>query len=489
LHVGFSIEIAGVLPVAEISIEGLNEDVFRRSIERMLRHGQADDAAAKLRALIEPYAGEGGVLPARFLAITSADIRLTGWNSLGQRLGEHDRPDHEISALAITVVEPDRPRTDSGESGNLAPRIETSYFSDEAYPFSQAERSDLLEGYSLFGCEWQGECEETDSTLAVEGVDDLYGAIVRLEAQLMDSEDPDEDEIRAGSLGASYLAVLIHQAVRDTIRTAGLPRAMCVMAASNGVYPFFDAPVMSSEEYLDNRTISPVQVHAPTVEPDAEEPLESAVGAQPTEYQSLLSIGVRKPKKRPVIMLEPDEGEAEANMDWLAAARLNEDSGKAKPVGSLSGLSGAQPAAYAGPDEDAEPDIFEDPASFREFSEPATPDWGDEPPIPDEPHFFDEPHFSDEPDEPEEPAAPIEITPPASLGNSLWTVTYFDDDESREPARNTVESIAPLPPEPAPAHHRHSLRTRIVERSDASLTQRSPVLSFLARLLDLIRRF
>ncbi len=79
--------------VDSITIDGLDEHEFRRSIENMLRHGEVDSAAARLRALLEPYAGEGGILPARFLGISARDVTITGWERLADRIDGYDRDD------------------------------------------------------------------------------------------------------------------------------------------------------------------------------------------------------------------------------------------------------------------------------------------------------------------------------------------------------------------------------------------------------------
>ena len=47
---------------------------------------------------------------------------------------------------------------------------------------SEAARSVLADGYSLYGCEWQGTFEPSDSSLPGEGIDDLYGAVAALDA-------------------------------------------------------------------------------------------------------------------------------------------------------------------------------------------------------------------------------------------------------------------------------------------------------------------
>jgi len=45
---------------------------------------------------------------------------------------------------------------------------------------------------------------------------------------------------------ACYLAVLIHQALREAVRQHGLPRPLCVLAACDGVYPFFDVDAVTA---------------------------------------------------------------------------------------------------------------------------------------------------------------------------------------------------------------------------------------------------
>jgi hypothetical protein len=380
--------VAGELLVDPITIDGLNENDFRRSIENMLRHGEADSAATKLRALIEPYAGDGNILPSRFLTVSPGDVSLSGWDRLGERIRAYDRPDHRISALSISVTDPDEAGARPDDAGKPVPCIETGYFSDDAYPFSEAGRSDLLDGYSLYGCEWQGDFEETDSTLSVDGIEDLYGAVARLEAKLLASKEPCEQEIRAGSLGACYLSVLLHQAVRDTVRVSGLPRPLCVMAGNNGVYPFFDAPVVSSEECLDDGAVQPLANGMDSVPGDAEDTDmgETANGA--SDEGSLLSLSIRKGNKKPVIMLDPSEAEAATRLYESDAAQHMADAGKSARVGhALTGLNAAdafaQDAAFAHPLESAEDDGFEEIADSEELPGSNPYFLGNEPPYDD----------------------------------------------------------------------------------------------------------
>ncbi|MBC2664958.1 hypothetical protein H7F51_05480 [Novosphingobium flavum] len=299
-----------------ITIDGMDEHDFRYEIEDMLRLDRVDDALARLRALLEPYAGLGGILPARFLDISVNDVEFGGWQRLASRLGSYDRPNHPISAIGVALADARVLGGPGPSSGRLAPFIKTFYFSDDAYPFTDATRDDLLDGYTREGFGWQSDYQASDATLSIKGIDDLHGAIVELEDRLFDHPNPPEDYVRAGAIGACYLAVLIHQALRETIRRNGLPRPLCVLAACDGVYPFFDAPVAGSDEC---EAAPPVEAAPEDVWPNelegarpADEDLEEAGSGE----GSLLGIISRKGTKAPVMVL----GEA----DMAEAARFNE---------------------------------------------------------------------------------------------------------------------------------------------------------------------
>lgn len=280
-----------------IAIDGLNEDEFRRSIERKLRRGQADEAVERLRELIAPFAGPGRILPERFLTIQAGDLVLNGWSALGDSIRRHDRPGRPVTALSIAYGWPGEEVPVPDPEGRLSPLVETAYYTDDAFPFSQSGRDDLLDGYSYHGCTWADDCEASDRALWLDGIDDLNGALAALEARLLASDTPDEEEIRAGSLGACLLSVLLFQAVGERIARDGLPRPLCVMAGSNGVYPYFDAPVAGMPE--DARRAAEL----------AEEEAVDA-GVPGPRYSSLLVTGIRRAQKRAVLVLEETEEES-----------------------------------------------------------------------------------------------------------------------------------------------------------------------------------
>jgi hypothetical protein len=291
--------------VSTIVIDGLNEEDFRRSIENRLREGMAAAAIERLRPLLAPYCAPGGMLPERFLTVGPGDLVLGGWDALGDAVKRRDLPGRRITALSVAFAWPgdDAPAPD--EQGLLQPHVEVSYFSDNAYPFSLSMREDLLVGYSLYGCAWSGDSEATDNALTLSGIDDLHGALAMLESQLLDCEEPDEDGIRAGSLGACLLSALLVQAVNERVARDGLPRSLCVMAGSNGVYPYFDAPVAGMPEV--SRKVAEAR----------EEAIEASVDLPAPRYSSLLMTGIPRAKKRAVLVLDESTDEMDGRIARL----------------------------------------------------------------------------------------------------------------------------------------------------------------------------
>ena len=283
----------------------MNEEDFRRSIENRLREARPGAAIERLRALLAPYARPQGLLPERFLTVDSPDLVLMGWDTLGNAISRHDQPGRAITALAIAFAWPGDDVTDPGVEGNLRPHLEISYYSDNAFPFSQSGRDDLLEGYSYYGCSWNGDVEATDTALWLEGIDDLHGALALLEARLLLSDEPDEEGIRAGSLGACLLSALLVQAVGDRIARDGLPRPLCVMAGSSGVYPYFDAPVAGMPE--DARMAAEAR----------EDLVEVPYGAPAPRYSSLRMTGIPRAKKRAVLVLDESDDELSSRLARL----------------------------------------------------------------------------------------------------------------------------------------------------------------------------
>ncbi len=305
-----------------ITVDGMAEHDFRHSVEDMLRLDQIDEAVERLRALLDSCAGFGKVLPPSFLEVSSSDLEFVGWHRIAARVLDHDRPGRPISAIGVTLANSRALGGPGPSRGRLEPFIKTFYFSDEAFPFSNATRDDLLDGYSRDGFEWQGDYQATDATLSIRGLDQLYGAIVELEDRLFASANPDESEIRAGTIGSCYLAALIHQSLRDTIRKKGLPRPLCVLTACDGVYPFFDAPVAGSDESTGVEEVKAILDEPGPEEPDdgSEEDLEEP-SDRPLGEASLLDMFSHRAAKAPVLVLCEAEAREAAEVSELAEAQ------------------------------------------------------------------------------------------------------------------------------------------------------------------------
>jgi hypothetical protein len=325
--------------VTTIVIDGLNEEDFRRSVQNRLREGRVAPAIARLRALLAPYTGPGNLLPERFLKVEPSDLVFIGWDSLGEAVSRHDRPGRPVTALSIAFgwAGEEIPGPDS--EGRLHPYLETAYYNDDAFPFSQSSREDLLEGYSSDGCTWGGDCQATDTALAVHGIDDLYGTLAALEADLLATDEPDETGLLAGSIGACLLSALLIEAVKGQVARHGLPRPLCVTSGSSGVYPYFDAPVagMPDDVLKANE--------------DHEDMVPAGQGIPVPRYSSLLVTSIPRARKRAVLVLEETENETAQR---IAGLRQLHHAEPVEPLASPVPAPAPEPVEYAEAHREAE---------------------------------------------------------------------------------------------------------------------------------------
>lgn len=432
-----------------ITIDGMVEHDFRWSVEDMLRLDQVDEAIERLRNLLRATPGVAELLPPRFLSFASHHVEIAGWGRLEERLQEYDRAGHPITAIGLTMTDP-RSRGGPGAAGGwLAPFAKTFYFNDDAFPFTGASREDLLEGYSRDGFEWQSDYQATDATLSIKGLDDLYGAVVALEDRLLASAYPSEIEVRAGSIASCYLATLIHAAVRDAVSEKGLPRPLCVFAACDGVYPYFDAPVAGCGV---EATGEPAAIGA-GVSSDEEGEAEEEVLEEHAGEASLLTLFSRKGEKAPVMVLDAhDIEEAAIEGRRAEASRLDlpEDVAAAMEFESVAG------------------DPFDEAAACDEEAA-RTPIAGWAPP----PEALGLRPIGSEFEEPGEAAHEEFSQPEIEIGDGLES-----SEEEKEP------SLAPAP--------RHSLRARLKPERGESGAAFTPgplqrIITFWRRLFVLRR--
>lgn len=403
--------------LADVTIDGRTEAQFRLAIEAMLREGGADEAARVLKSELAWLAGEDHPLPGQFRAISAEDLEVTGWHDLVQRIGELDSPGDPITAVGIDIC-----GMQAGLGATPVLAFETTYYTDQAWGFSHADREGICSGYHGTTNAWQGAFEDIDDALRVAGLDDLNAVIAALE-QHCHSGHATEEERRAFVVGACYLAVLIHQAVRDKARGEGLPRPMAVLVGSNEAYPWFEAPAVTAREGSGSRPAT-TEMGAPrsTIEQAMDRsdyasaiPSPIAFGQERTTPRRPLDLS-RPPVETPLSELPPSDMSSnnmprplfEAERAPFAAPSPLQPA----PVGPLSPPPAF--AAYSDSDDDEEEEDIQDapvPIQFPDLHQAQATDW----PVEDaastnvpEPDFADAPAVDPESDADAQDFAPLD---------------------------------------------------------------------------------
>jgi hypothetical protein len=308
--------------LAEATIGDLGERDFLREIEELLRNDRTDEARDRIAEPMARHCRPGGPLPAALIDLTVADVVIEGWHALEPRMREIDREGYPVTALGFEIAEPA-----AGFEPGLHPLIETCFYTDSAYPFSECDREALLEGYSSYGTEWQGSCDDCDATITVRGIHEPYAAVAALGARVRDPQSTaNDDEIQAYMLGASYLAVLVHAAVRKAVDEKGLSRPLAIFVAGNGSYPGFDAPIAPHFDVVGAQ--SPRSTGTGSGAFNLEEPIKPAI-----------SEDVRFPEGGDTQEFEPQPDET--TFDLRNAAEMHPDTHYELPTTSQH-VSGSQ---------------------------------------------------------------------------------------------------------------------------------------------------
>lgn len=283
--------------LADVTIDGLAEDEFRRSIETMLREETAELAVRRLRKLLTPYCGDNAPLPARFLKLTCADVILSGWSDLHTAMDAVDAEGEEVCAISFDLSLPLTEGWWADDDGHpmAEPRIESRFYTDEAFPFSTSSHADIVAAYEGESAPWHGKhFEDADSeALTVSGLADVNGALVDLGESIQSGKAKDEDSLVSHVMGGCLIAVLVHQAVREAALRGGLPRPMAILVGRGDAFPQFDAPVIAARSDMpagDDFLLSLQFTDAPEPEPQAEPEHEAIEDDTPDGIGALLEL-------------------------------------------------------------------------------------------------------------------------------------------------------------------------------------------------------
>lgn len=251
------------------------ESAFRKQLQLLLQEGRPLDAEAMVMNQFELLRPENIPLVQVCLLSSSEEVTVTGWKQLQDAI---ESSPTLISAVSINMSWPGHIDHNPDANGHLTPLIETNLYSDNAFPFSNADRSKVLEGYSNYGSEWQGCFDDIIGAIGIEGISQIYGPAYVLESSSRNQSA--SLDYHVAILASCLVAVRIHLAVARTVHYSGLPRPMAVLVESNEAYPFFAAPVVSAVEYTAIVVDRPISPETSNDQRNAHQPEPSELAAQ-----------------------------------------------------------------------------------------------------------------------------------------------------------------------------------------------------------------
>ena len=193
---------------------------------------------------------------------------------------------------------------------------------------------------------------------------------------------------------------------------------------------------MSSDHYSDDGFVQPEPGHLRPFSFDSDEPEEDEPDTDSNNYDSLLTMGKRKGKKKPVLMLDPGELETAAQQMELAAAQEMGETERTAVHTGLEALSVAGPESEASESErDYEEEDWDEEDSEEYAEDYSEDDW--------EPGTLENlvgTHAAVQaldPAEDFEPVAPLELNEDAAPDQDH---TPVENHEPSEPAEDTTSA-------------------------------------------------
>ena len=228
-------------------------------MQTLIRTGAHDEADALLEGLFVRRPSELGDL---CLNLPESAVVIHGWDELAQRLQTLS-----VQIGSITAVGVDLTSQVSGQQGHgwREQMLETNYYTDLPFCFSQATPDEILAHSGPEGSAWQGHFVEIDRILSVQGLNQVN---TRLTAE----NQTDEVSLRAGEW---FRHLRFHQAAKRGMaaRGEGLP----LLVGTNEVGPWIEAVYFPasrqsfagpSQEAQDTETRQKAQNYAQQTERD-----------------------------------------------------------------------------------------------------------------------------------------------------------------------------------------------------------------------------
>lgn len=220
-----------------------NQFDFRSFKEKLAKYLRAEDFAGA-EAFLSTYSEQVHPrLSAICRSLRSEDVSTSGWERICAEIAKIAGGD-AITALGFDLTEHADGAAD--QEGRIEPGIETSYYSDQYFPFSCSDSRAVNDQIAADANPWQGCFEEIDHSLQVRGLARLLAEVHALQ----------EGEGRGREfdawVGLGYLALRFHQSVVRDARQFGLPRPMYIVIGEHDFLGLYIDAAYRIEETADH---------------------------------------------------------------------------------------------------------------------------------------------------------------------------------------------------------------------------------------------
>jgi len=218
-------------PLQLAFLEPSGERAWVEAISGLLSAGRTAEADARLAAEL---AGFDGALARLCKATVAAEVALEGWDDLLPILAEWEGP--PVTAITLGLTNP--PDLVFEPGGTHQPDLLLGLYSDEAYPFSRASKTDLLAECGKECPAWVGAEEDVEFYCTISGLDALNTALIHCKHRrfLRDGRDGVEGRAPGGYveyvLGSWLLATRFLQATERALAEHRLPAGCRVIAGT-----------------------------------------------------------------------------------------------------------------------------------------------------------------------------------------------------------------------------------------------------------------
>ena len=281
-------------PLQITFLEEGGERAWVEEIRELLSAGQTLEADARLGAEL---AGFDGALARLCKATLAAEVVLEGWDDLLPILSEWEGP--QITAITLGLTNPPDLVFEAGQTHD--PELLLGLYSDDAFSFSDASKTELLDECAKELTAWTGAEEDVEFYCTLPGLPELNTALINCKHRrfLRDGRDGVEGRAPGGYveyvLGSWLLATRFLQSTEQAISNHGLPPGCRLIAGAVDVNADFVTVVGGTQPCIKAATAaasSAESVFAPlTFTPwvPREDPTADALSSGPTLRQRLVS--------------------------------------------------------------------------------------------------------------------------------------------------------------------------------------------------------